>query len=90
MIKINQLREEVDVLDKQILYLISKRMKLVKEIGIQKKKNGVPLTDKQRERYMRKSWMTKAQSLDIEKQPIKIILKEVLKMSKDAQNKMIK
>ena len=90
MIKINQLREEVDVLDSQILYLISKRMKLVKELALQKRKTGFPLVDKKREKQMINIWMTKAKYLDIEKKSVQHILKEILEMSKEAQSKTIK
>ena len=90
MVTINQLRDEVDILDSQIIYLLSKRMNIVKEIALQKKKTGYPLIDKKREEQMRKNWICKAQLFKMENKPIQTILNEVLIMSKKTQHKMIK
>ena len=90
MVTINQLRAEVDILDNQILYLLSKRMNIIKEIAIQKKKTGFPLIDKKREEQMRKNWFAKAKLFEMEYQTIQSILNEVLQMSKKTQHKWIK
>jgi chorismate mutase len=90
MATINQLRDEVDILDNQIIYLISKRMKIVKEIAHEKKKIGYPLIDEKREEQMRKNWLCKAQFFKMEYKPIQIILREILQMSKKTQHKLIR
>ena len=90
MVTINQLRDEVDVLDNQIIYLLSKRMKIIKEIANEKKKTGFPLIDKKREEQMKQNWLNKAQLFEIEHKPIQIILNEILQMSKKTQHKLIK
>ena len=90
MLAINYLREEVDVLDHQILYLLSKRMNVIKEIAIIKKKIGFPVIDLKREQQMKTKWRDNAQVLKIEHRPTEIILDEILKMSKKTQYKYIK
>jgi chorismate mutase len=89
MLAINYLREEVDVLDHQILYLLSKRMNVIKEIAIVKKKIGFPVVDLKREQQMKMKWRDNAQLLKIEHRPTEIILDEILKMSKKTQYKYI-
>lgn len=90
MVTINQLRDEVDILDNQILYLLAKRMNIIKQIAQEKKRTGVPIVDKRREEQMRKNWICKAQLFKMENRPIKIILREVTDMSKKTQHKIIK
>jgi chorismate mutase len=89
MLAINYLREEVDVLDHQILYLLSKRMNVIKEIAIIKKKIGFPVIDLKREQQMKTKWRDNAHVLKIEHRPTEIILDEILKMSKKTQYKYI-
>ena len=90
MVTINQLRDEVDILDNQIIYLLAKRMKIIKEIALEKKKIGYPLIDKKREEQMKQNWLCKSQFFKIEDKPIQIIFNEILQMSKKTQHKLIK
>ena len=85
-----QLRDEVDAIDSKILDLLSERMKLIKKIAKQKKKTNLLILDKKREEEVNKSWLSKAESLELETRTVQSILEEVLKMSKDLQGTMIK
>jgi chorismate mutase len=46
--KIDQLREEIDVLDSELLTILKKRFKLVGKIAVQKQKLGIPFYQKKR------------------------------------------
>ena len=87
---IDQLRDEVDAIDSKILDLLSERMELIRKIAEQKKEADLPVLDKKREEEIKKSWLSKAESLEMENRSIQCILEEVLKMSKGAQRKLIK
>lgn len=50
--KLNLLRNEIDILDLKLLEILSKRLKLVKKIGLIKNKYGLPLYVPQREKYI--------------------------------------
>lgn len=42
-------RKQIDQIDKQLLTLFGKRFSLVKKIGDYKKKNNIPIPDRERE-----------------------------------------
>jgi monofunctional chorismate mutase len=50
--KMRQIRNQIDGIDKKIIGLLSKRMKLAAELGKLKKKEKLPVLDKKREREM--------------------------------------
>ncbi|QJC38706.1 bifunctional chorismate mutase/prephenate dehydrogenase [Enterobacteriaceae endosymbiont of Donacia fulgens] len=50
--KLNLLRKEIDILDLKLLNILSKRLKLVKKIGLIKNKYGLSLYVPQREKYI--------------------------------------
>lgn len=57
-------RKQIDLIDNQIVYLLAKRMKVVKKIGRLKKENNIPVLDKSRwqkvirskKGYVKKIW----------------------------------
>lgn len=46
--QLESLRKQIDEIDKQIVSLLAKRMKVVKKVGRFKKKNNIPVFDKSR------------------------------------------
>jgi len=84
------LRKEIDRIDNEILDLLSRRLKIVKNISTVKKKSDKQIFDQFREDEVKKNWFSKAELLDMESRNILRILDEVLKMSKETQLKMIK
>ncbi len=50
MNKLQNLRNEIDNIDKDIVKLIEKRMKISYEIGQYKKENNIPIFDEKREK----------------------------------------
>ena len=49
MNKLKSYRKGIDLIDKNIIKLLSQRFKLAKQIGDYKKKNGLKIVDKERE-----------------------------------------
>ena len=47
--ELNELRNQIDQIDKEMAVLFEKRMKIVKQIGEYKKENNLPILDKKRE-----------------------------------------
>ena len=49
MNELDKLREEIDLIDSEIVRLFSERMAVSEKIGDYKRKNGLPVLDKTRE-----------------------------------------
>ena len=47
--EIEAIREQIQKIDVQLVHLLTERMKMVLEIGKKKKKNGLPIFDRERE-----------------------------------------
>ena len=93
-----QIRKQIDGIDKELIKLLSKRMKLAIKLGKFKKKEGLPILDKKREEEMLKklaasplrhgaqAWrekQAKKQGLDIKF--INKLYKEIFKESRRMQ-----
>ena len=87
---IDPLRYEVDLLDDQILRLLSKRMDIIKQIALEKMNHKLPLFDENREEQMNENWINKAKVYDMDQNAIQKIFNEILRMSKETQDNMIK
>ncbi len=49
----DEIRHQIEVIDKELIELLGKRMKLSLEIGNSKKEFGLPIQDKEREEEVR-------------------------------------
>lgn len=49
MTEINEIRKQIDIIDKKMAMLFSKRMDLIKEIKKKKKKENISIVDNNRE-----------------------------------------
>lgn len=83
--KIDRLREELDVINSQILELINKRGEIVQKIGKIKTKQGVNRFDPVRERNMLEH-LKKENKGPFEDAVIEHIFKQIFKASLDLQN----
>lgn len=63
--QLDVLREEIDSIDNQLLELISKRMKVSKEIGIFKKENNLKPLDSKRWKEVLDSRVKEGTKLDL-------------------------
>jgi chorismate mutase len=85
IMKLNTLRSEIDKIDVSLLVLLHNRLVIVKKIGKIKKKNGVKIVDKDREKEIINQLIQKGVVLSIEKGFIKKIFKIIIKESKMVQ-----
>ncbi len=88
------LRNEIDIVDEEIIELLSMRMKLVKQVGALKKREGLPPLDKNRWTEVLKTKITlaKAHNLDADmvKNIYELIHKAALKIESSFINKNAK
>ena len=77
MKNIEDLRKQIDKIDDSIVFLLAKRMKVVKKVGISKNKNNIQALDKSRwqkiskskKGYIKKIWeIIHDEALKVEKQ----------------------
>ena len=87
---IDKLRCEVDRIDDQILQLLSDRIETINRIAYEKEQHNLPLVDKKREDKMKECWMNKAKKLHMNQSSIQNIFYEIVKMSKESQQRIIK
>lgn len=85
MDKINQLeklRKNIDIIDQKLIIVLAERFKKTEEIMSFKKKNGLPIKDKNREKVILKGINKMARKLKMSKKFITDIFKKILKESK--------
>ncbi|PIN91521.1 hypothetical protein COU61_02235 [Candidatus Pacearchaeota archaeon CG10_big_fil_rev_8_21_14_0_10_35_13] len=84
---LEKLREEVDEIDKKVLELLSKRKKVVEQIGKIKQEKHLVINDKNREDELIKNVIKKGQTLGLEGKYLRKLYKEIIKYSKKVQKK---
>ncbi|MBO4667381.1 MAG: chorismate mutase [Bacilli bacterium] len=85
MTRLEELRKEIDEIDKQISILFNERMNIVKKINIYKKNNNIDVLDTKREEYLLQENL---KHVDKEYQDLYLELeKKILSLSKEYQNK---
>lgn len=88
--KLDDLRNQIDIIDRDILVLLGKRVGVVKKIGKYKKEQGLVVLDKTRWNKILESNLVKAEGLGLSRVFTKKILKTIhefsLKIQKDAGN----
>lgn len=86
---IKALRKEIDQIDKEILTLFEKRMRVIKEVAAYKSSLNKPLRDEKREQELIQN---KMQHLEHEEHAIYVekIFKEIMTVSLDYQKHLLK
>jgi len=79
MNELEQLRCEIDRLDKQLAQNLNMRLNLVKLIGIYKRKNNINITDTKREQEIIKNFVSLAGP------NTETVIQAIIKCSKDTQ-----
>jgi len=74
MDKLNDLRKQIDVIDSQLIQVLSERLKVVDEVGKIKKKLGLKPLDPARWKLVLEKNLRQAESLGLRKEFIKKIL----------------
>lgn len=85
--KLENIRKDIDKIDKQILILLKKRHTLSRKIGLLKKRTSIPITDKNRENSILKTYKKRGKKLGLKEKDITRIFKIILNSSKEVQNK---
>jgi chorismate mutase len=85
MNKLTSCRNEVDAINKKILILLKKRTALSKKIGEYKKKEGLQIVDKAREKELFAEIKKEAKKLNLNYKEVEIIFKEIVKLSRKVQ-----
>lgn len=81
MDEIIKLRNQIDILDQELLDLIAQRINLVRSIGEKKKKNEIDIIDPDREQEIYKKLTLMAQEKGIDPETIKKIWGVLIKIS---------
>ncbi|KEY91010.1 T-protein [Candidatus Photodesmus blepharus] len=80
-VELNRLRDQIDVIDQQILYLLSKRFFLVKKIKAVKNRYGLSIYAPEREAMVLTSCCAEAKRLGIPIQLVRDILSRIMSES---------
>ncbi|MBI2593682.1 chorismate mutase [Candidatus Daviesbacteria bacterium] len=81
MNEITKLRAQIDKIDEELLDLIAGRVELVRQIGIEKKKDGIGVVDEDRERKILNELMLKAGEKGINPEIVKKVWKVLIDIS---------
>jgi chorismate mutase len=79
------LRKKVDDVDDQILRSLCERAKICKNIGEEKKKQGLPIRDDERENEVYKRVKEKAASLGLDSMLVEVVYREIVNMCSSVQ-----
>ncbi len=82
---IMRLRKKIDEVDQEILELLSERTRLCIAIGLAKKKQGLPIRDKNRENEIYADIDKKAAELKLDSIRIKQIYRRIVDMCSSVQ-----
>lgn len=80
-IELNELRDQIDSVDKQILHLLAERLSLVEKVGEVKSQYGLPIYAPDREAAMLASRRDEAEKLGVPPQLIEDILRRTMRES---------
>ncbi|WP_260260820.1 bifunctional chorismate mutase/prephenate dehydrogenase [Vibrio intestinalis] len=79
--QLNELRDKIDAVDKQILDLLSQRLSLVEQVGEVKSEHGLPIYAPDREAAMLASRRAEAEKIGVPPQLIEDILRRTMRES---------
>lgn len=80
-VELNELRDQIDVVDKQMLELLAQRLALVEKVGEVKSEHGLPIYVPEREAAMLASRRAEAEKLGVPPQLIEDILRRTMRES---------
>lgn len=85
--KLKEIREKIDTIDKEILFLLQERFLLAKKTKAAKTKLGLPIRDYKREKEILAELKKKSRELGLSSKFISEIYKEIIRESKRLQRK---
>ncbi len=86
---IEELRADLDEIDRKILRLINERMSIARKIGLLKKKHNIPIIDREREEKVYKNAIGHASRLSLDPSRIRSIFHEIIALSTQVQYEVI-
>ena len=84
---LNPLREKIDQVDRELIALLSERLKLVAEVGKVKSEHGIPVYAPEREKAMIEARRTEAETQGVPADLIEDVLRRVMRESYANENK---
>ena len=84
---LNPLREKIDQVDRELIALLSERLKLVAKVGKVKSEHGIPVYAPEREKAMIEARRTEAQTQGVPADLIEDVLRRVMRESYANENK---
>jgi len=83
------LRRKIDDIDRDLLDAVIRRLKVAEEIGRVKAREGLPLTDRERESEIRRRWRERFKAEGLDPALADLILDSLLEASKRVQRGVI-
>ncbi len=84
--ELNALRDQIDLVDKQLVDLLAQRLKLVADVGEVKSRHGLPVYAPDREAAMLASRRAEASAVGISPDMIEDVLRRVMRESYSSEN----
>ena len=84
---LNSLREKIDQVDRELIALLSERLKLVAEVGKVKLEHGIPVYAPEREKAIIEARRTEAEMQGVPADLIEDVLRRVMRESYANENK---
>ena len=85
---LRDLRDTIDLVDRNIVLLLSERQSLVRQIGQVKKRRGKKIVDKRREREILASHRQVAQDLHLDVSFVEEMFRAIFKLAKTSQKEI--
>jgi chorismate mutase/prephenate dehydrogenase len=82
---LNDLRTQIDALDRDLLRTLARRAALVAEVAEVKRREGLRIRDPEREAAVLREWLERAQSLGLPVDEVEAIVRLLLRASRDQQ-----
>lgn len=82
---LSELREQIEDIDREILGLLQRRMKVVTEVAAYKKRTGTPIRDLAREAQLLANRRAQAIALGLAPEPVESMYRQVMMASRDHQ-----
>jgi chorismate mutase len=83
--EIEELRKEINRLNTEILEKLAQRVEVAKEIGVVKKRHGLPIVDRGREKRVIEQVKDLALSLGLDANGTERVFREIIRFCTDAE-----
>ena len=85
---LNQCRQELDVIDAQLVWLFEKRMQVVRDVALYKHEHNMDIFDSSRENAVLESRAAQLQEEALKK-PVTDLFRELMRLSRDEQRRIL-